>query len=226
MMGGFTQQVRNPDSWEGWYWGAKHVWGQGFQGMMSPAANLIKDISENCRHGPQVGLRRGDHSLGLHRPVRQPHLAVLDPGRHQAGLHLPRPQLRRRRPRRQVDPGAAEHRRRSAAGHHLRVADRRHLGQGVRRDPRGRHGQGRRLRAGRRRRGHPQDARVGFARSAACPSGPSRPWPGSSPRTPPPSSTTSAARPSAVRTRTSPAGWNASSWACRGWAVRASISAR
>jgi trimethylamine-N-oxide reductase (cytochrome c) len=24
-MGGFTQQVRNPDSWEGWYWGAKHV---------------------------------------------------------------------------------------------------------------------------------------------------------------------------------------------------------
>jgi molybdopterin guanine dinucleotide-containing S/N-oxide reductase-like protein len=48
MMGGFTQQVRNPDSWEGWYWGAKHVWGQGFQGMMSPAANLVKDISENC----------------------------------------------------------------------------------------------------------------------------------------------------------------------------------
>jgi len=47
MMGGFTQQVRNPDSWEGWYWGSKHVWGQGFQGMMSPAANLIKDISEN-----------------------------------------------------------------------------------------------------------------------------------------------------------------------------------
>ena len=47
MMGGFTQQVRNPDSWEGWYWGSKHVWGQGFQGMMSPAANVIKDISEN-----------------------------------------------------------------------------------------------------------------------------------------------------------------------------------
>ncbi|HJW76190.1 MAG TPA: molybdopterin-dependent oxidoreductase, partial [Thermoleophilia bacterium] len=47
MLGGFTQQVRNPDSWEGWYWGAKHVWGQGFQGMMSPAANLIKDISEH-----------------------------------------------------------------------------------------------------------------------------------------------------------------------------------
>jgi len=48
MMGGFTQQVRNPDSWEGWYWGSKHVWGQGIQGMMDPANNIVKDMSENC----------------------------------------------------------------------------------------------------------------------------------------------------------------------------------
>ena len=46
-MGGFTQQVRNPDSWEGWYWGSKHVWGKGLIGMMSPADNIVKDISEN-----------------------------------------------------------------------------------------------------------------------------------------------------------------------------------
>ena len=46
-IGGFTQQVRNPDSWEGWYWGAKHVWGQGLVGMMRPADNLMKDISKN-----------------------------------------------------------------------------------------------------------------------------------------------------------------------------------
>ena len=25
LMGGYTWQTRNPDSWEGWYWGAKHV---------------------------------------------------------------------------------------------------------------------------------------------------------------------------------------------------------
>ena len=31
-IGGYTQQVRNPDSWEGWYWGAKHVWGKGWWG--------------------------------------------------------------------------------------------------------------------------------------------------------------------------------------------------
>ncbi|OGO42975.1 MAG: dehydrogenase [Chloroflexi bacterium RBG_16_60_22] len=47
MMGGFTQQVRNPDSWEGWYWGSKHVWGQGIQGMMWPADNIVKDMTEN-----------------------------------------------------------------------------------------------------------------------------------------------------------------------------------
>ncbi|MFC1901628.1 molybdopterin-dependent oxidoreductase [Chloroflexota bacterium] len=47
-MGGYTQQIRNPDSWEGWYWGAKHVWGEGDMGMMSPPDNIIKDIIDNC----------------------------------------------------------------------------------------------------------------------------------------------------------------------------------
>jgi len=46
-VGGFTQQCRNPDSWEGWYWGSKHVWGDGYAGMMSPTANVLKDMSEN-----------------------------------------------------------------------------------------------------------------------------------------------------------------------------------
>jgi len=46
-MGGFTQQVRNPDSWEGWYWGAMHVWGTAFAGHMAPSDNTIYDISKN-----------------------------------------------------------------------------------------------------------------------------------------------------------------------------------
>jgi trimethylamine-N-oxide reductase (cytochrome c) len=29
----YTTSVRNPDSWEGFYWGAKHVWGNGWMGM-------------------------------------------------------------------------------------------------------------------------------------------------------------------------------------------------
>jgi molybdopterin guanine dinucleotide-containing S/N-oxide reductase-like protein len=47
-IGGYTQQVRNPDSWEGWYWGGKHVWGEGDVGMMFPSTNVIKDITEHC----------------------------------------------------------------------------------------------------------------------------------------------------------------------------------
>ena len=46
-MGGFTQQVRNPDSWEGWYWGSRHIWGKGLVGMMNPADNIVNDISQN-----------------------------------------------------------------------------------------------------------------------------------------------------------------------------------
>ena len=131
-MGGFTLQVRQPDSWEGWYWGSKHVWGHGFQGMMAPQLNVVQGRRRALRHGPQVGLRRRDHAVGLHRAERHQHLLLLHRGRHQAGLHLPRAQLRRGRPRRQVDPDPPQHRRRPAAGHHLRVAQGRHLGQGVR----------------------------------------------------------------------------------------------
>ena len=46
-MGGFTQQVRNPDSWEGWYYGSKHVWGEGYRGLMRPLDNTFKDITKN-----------------------------------------------------------------------------------------------------------------------------------------------------------------------------------
>ncbi len=49
LMGGFTLQVRNTDSWEGWAWGAKHAWGMEPVGQMLPAANLIPDIAENTQ---------------------------------------------------------------------------------------------------------------------------------------------------------------------------------
>ncbi|MFC1902176.1 molybdopterin-dependent oxidoreductase [Chloroflexota bacterium] len=45
-VGGCTYQERNPDSWEGWYWGAKHVWGEGAIGMMSPRDNVVKDVCD------------------------------------------------------------------------------------------------------------------------------------------------------------------------------------
>lgn len=46
-MGGFTLGVRNPDSWEGWYWGTKHVWGQGANGLYM-GTNTLKDVSEHA----------------------------------------------------------------------------------------------------------------------------------------------------------------------------------
>ncbi|MBP1707268.1 MAG: molybdopterin oxidoreductase [Chloroflexi bacterium] len=47
LMGGYTLQVRNPDSWEGWVWGAKHVWGTEPLGQMVPDSNAIPDVVEN-----------------------------------------------------------------------------------------------------------------------------------------------------------------------------------
>ncbi len=48
LMGGFTFQVRNPDSWEGWYWGAKHVWGCEPVGLQWPYnTNIIPDIARH-----------------------------------------------------------------------------------------------------------------------------------------------------------------------------------
>ena len=48
LMGGFTLQVRTPDSWEGWYWGAKHVWGMESVGLQWPDnANILPDVCKN-----------------------------------------------------------------------------------------------------------------------------------------------------------------------------------
>jgi molybdopterin guanine dinucleotide-containing S/N-oxide reductase-like protein len=47
LLGGYTLQMRNPDSWEGWAWGAKHVWGMDHVGQMIPATNVIPDMAQN-----------------------------------------------------------------------------------------------------------------------------------------------------------------------------------
>jgi molybdopterin guanine dinucleotide-containing S/N-oxide reductase-like protein len=47
ILGGCTLQNRNPDSWEGTYWGAKHVWGGEPVGKQRPQDNLIPDIAKN-----------------------------------------------------------------------------------------------------------------------------------------------------------------------------------
>ncbi len=48
LMGGYTLQMRNADSWEGWFWGAKYVWGCEPVGEMAPQTNLYPDIARNA----------------------------------------------------------------------------------------------------------------------------------------------------------------------------------
>ncbi len=68
LFGGYTLQVRDADSWEGWWWGAKHVWGCEPVGQQMPQKNLIYDISKNAElllHGaatsrPRCGAGRAN----------------------------------------------------------------------------------------------------------------------------------------------------------------------
>lgn len=46
-MGGYTGLNRNPDSWEGWVWGAKHAWGQEGVGKMANHTNVWVDALRN-----------------------------------------------------------------------------------------------------------------------------------------------------------------------------------
>jgi molybdopterin guanine dinucleotide-containing S/N-oxide reductase-like protein len=45
--GDYTNLARNPDSWEGWNWGARHVWGQDDHGKMADHRNVWVDALRN-----------------------------------------------------------------------------------------------------------------------------------------------------------------------------------
>lgn len=48
LMGGYTVQMRNQDSWEGYSWGSKNVWGGEPVGELQPSGNLWPDIAQNA----------------------------------------------------------------------------------------------------------------------------------------------------------------------------------
>jgi molybdopterin guanine dinucleotide-containing S/N-oxide reductase-like protein len=54
-VGGYTLAVRNADSWEGWYWGTEHVWGTTHCGMMTPANNLLNDVTQHSEMLIHIG---------------------------------------------------------------------------------------------------------------------------------------------------------------------------
>ncbi|NTV73042.1 MAG: molybdopterin-dependent oxidoreductase [Holophaga sp.] len=45
---GFTPVVHNPDSWEGWYWGATHHWGQTSRNGGGETYNTVEDCLKHC----------------------------------------------------------------------------------------------------------------------------------------------------------------------------------
>jgi len=45
---GFTPVVHNPDSWEGWYWGAMHHWGQSMRLGGGETYGTVEDCLKNC----------------------------------------------------------------------------------------------------------------------------------------------------------------------------------
>ncbi len=45
---GFTPVVHNPDSWEGWYWGAAHHWGQTARNGGGETYNTVEDCLQHC----------------------------------------------------------------------------------------------------------------------------------------------------------------------------------
>jgi trimethylamine-N-oxide reductase (cytochrome c) len=57
--GGYTTVCRNADSWEGWYFGAMHVWGGADKGindgLMQPADNLLYDVTQNTEMLVHIG---------------------------------------------------------------------------------------------------------------------------------------------------------------------------
>ncbi len=68
-LGGYTRETRTPDSVEGWYWGAKHVWGAGANkglGLVAPPEtgynswNVLLDI---CQNSEMLVFDAGDYEL-------------------------------------------------------------------------------------------------------------------------------------------------------------------
>jgi trimethylamine-N-oxide reductase (cytochrome c) len=47
LLGGYTIQMRNMDSWEGYAWGSKNVWGGEPVGEMQPSGNVWPDIAQH-----------------------------------------------------------------------------------------------------------------------------------------------------------------------------------
>ena len=100
-------------------WGAKHVWGMEPVGQHGASDNLMPDIAQNSEMLLFWGCDPETTPWGLEGQMASRLCYWWSELGIESDLHLPRPQLRRGRTCRQVDPHQAQHRRRAAAGHRL-----------------------------------------------------------------------------------------------------------
>ena len=130
---GWSPVVHNPDSWEGWYWGAAHHWGQSARNGGGETYGTVEDL---LQHAEMVVFWSSDPEAtsgvyGAHDgTIRRQWLKELGiPCVHIDPYHNHTAQLARR----QVDRSAPGHRQRPGAGHRPRLDDRGPLRRGVRR---------------------------------------------------------------------------------------------
>ena len=156
---GHTPVHHNPDSWEGWYWGAAHHWGYTLRVGQCETYGTVEDLLQELRDGGVLGGRSRHHQRLLWRAGRHGAPAVAEEARHQGRAHRSLLQFVRPVPAGQMDLPEADDVAGARHGDRLRVDQGRAVRQGIRRDA---HGRLRRLeglyhgRAGRRA----QDARM------------------------------------------------------------------
>ena len=63
---GFTRMAANPDSWEGWYWGAMHHYGNSMRVGVAGNYGGRRGLSEGSRDDRLLVERSGEHQRRLH----------------------------------------------------------------------------------------------------------------------------------------------------------------
>jgi anaerobic selenocysteine-containing dehydrogenase len=124
---GTTKLVHNPDSWEGWFWGAMHHWGNS---MRLGAAEPYGTVEDCLKEADMMVFWSSDPDATYgFEGTRAPPLG--QGARHQDGAHRSVHEPHGRAPRRQVALAEAGHRCGLRPGALSRLDHRRHLRQGV-----------------------------------------------------------------------------------------------
>ncbi len=121
----YTPILDNPDSWEGWHWGATHTYGFHWRLGMPPQFDLLEDGLQEYRDDRLLVQRSGYDPRHLQRTGVGDLAGMAEGKRGQDGLHRSVLQLHERRDGRHLAAAAAGLRYGAGHGHRLRVDHRR-----------------------------------------------------------------------------------------------------